>query len=86
MPTISKFYGVVISMYLSEHGIPHFHATYAEWTAVFAISDARLLAGKLPPRALRLVRKCAHLHRDELTLNWSRARSRRPALPIDPLP
>jgi len=25
MPTISIFYGIVIQMFWSEHGAPHFH-------------------------------------------------------------
>lgn len=30
MPEISRFFGIVISMYYSEHGVPHFHALYRE--------------------------------------------------------
>lgn len=26
MPTISRFYGLVIAMYLNDHESPHFHA------------------------------------------------------------
>jgi hypothetical protein len=26
VPTISRFFGIVISMYFQEHGVPHFHA------------------------------------------------------------
>jgi hypothetical protein len=29
VPRISEFYGIVIAMYYREHGVPHFHATYA---------------------------------------------------------
>ena len=29
VPRISEFYGIVIAMYYREHGMPHFHATYA---------------------------------------------------------
>ena len=37
MPVIARFYGIVIKMYFLEHGVPHFHAIYAEFNGVFAI-------------------------------------------------
>jgi hypothetical protein len=39
MPVITRFYGIIIKMYFSqgEHGIPHFHALYGEYNAVFNI-------------------------------------------------
>ena len=30
MPEISRFYGIVITMYNSEHNPPHFHIRYNE--------------------------------------------------------
>jgi hypothetical protein len=30
MPEISRFLGIVIGMFYSEHGVPHFHAVYGE--------------------------------------------------------
>ena len=30
MPVVSRFYGIVIKMFFSEHGVPHFHAVYGE--------------------------------------------------------
>jgi hypothetical protein len=49
-----------------DHPPPHFHARYAGDEAVFAIATGELLAGSLPPRALRLVREWLEEHRDEL--------------------
>ena len=39
MPVIARFYGIVIKMYFSqsEHGVPHFHAIYGEFNAVFGM-------------------------------------------------
>lgn len=31
MPVISKFLGIVITMYWNEHNPPHFHAKYGEY-------------------------------------------------------
>ena len=39
MPEISRFLGVVIGMFYSEHGVPHFHAVYGEHEA--SIVDRR---------------------------------------------
>jgi DUF971 family protein len=44
------------------------------------------LAGTVPARALRLILEWAELHRDELRLNWTRAREDAPLQRIDPLP
>ena len=29
MPEISRFFGIIITMYHREHGSPHFHAWYS---------------------------------------------------------
>jgi hypothetical protein len=86
VPRISEFYGIVISMYYREHGVPHFHATYAGETVVVSIQSGDVIAGGVPARALRLIREWTELHRDELRLNWARAREQAPLVRIDPLP
>lgn len=88
MPRICSFYGIVIWMYHDEihhRGRPHFHATYAEHEASIDIEGLELLAGDLPPRALRLVREWAAVHREELARNWELARNAERLDPIDPL-
>jgi hypothetical protein len=37
MPRISAFYGIVITIYFSDHPPPHFHARYADHVAEIAI-------------------------------------------------
>src|ERR1043166_4233240 len=39
MPTISRFYGITIRMYWTDHGPPHFHAIHGGTAAAFAIDD-----------------------------------------------
>jgi len=48
VPTISRFYGIVIRMYFSDHAPPHFHAVYAGEDAVIAITTGEVLRGALP--------------------------------------
>lgn len=86
MPRISAFYGIVIMMYHREHGVPHFHAYYGEFEASIAIDSLDLLAGSFPTRSLRLVRKWAALHKEELLENWDRAQQEEVLENIDPLP
>jgi len=87
VPRISTFYGITIWMYYEEgaHAVPHFHARYSGRTASFTV-DGRRLAGELPNRAARLVIEWAALHRDELLLNWERARRGDALVDVEPLP
>lgn len=86
MPRISSFYGILITMYYYEHGVPHFHARYAEYDASIAIESGEILGGSLPGRAQRLVAEWVDQHRDELLANWQRARDEEPLADIEPLP
>lgn len=85
MPTISTFFGIVIRMYFDDHGLPHFHAYYAEHSAKVAIDTLELIEGHLPRRALALVLEWASEHRDELRENWLRAVEHEPLEKIEPL-
>lgn len=84
MPEISRFLGIVIGMFYSEHGVPHFHAVYGEHEASIEIENGAV-HGALPPRALRLVLEWGKLHRADLLENWQLARQGEPLKPIPPL-
>jgi hypothetical protein len=73
MPVIARFYGILIKMYFSqsEHGIPHFHAIYGEYSAVYAIGTLDMIEGDLPARAERMVREWAVRYQGELLQMWS---------------
>ncbi len=86
MPRISAFYGIVVTMYHSDHAPPHFHARYGEYEAQIVIETGEALAGYLPIRALRLIREWAALHEAELQADWELAQARAPLASIDPLP
>ena len=85
VPEVSRFFGIAIKMFYSDHAPPHFHAEYAEREALVAIETLELLRGELPRRALALVLEWAVAHRDELRADWDRARSGQPLVPIAPL-
>ena len=71
MPEISKFYGIIIYMYIDDHNPPHFHVWYDDYQAEITIKEG-IVRGEMPRRALRLVFEWLDLHRDELLENWER--------------
>ena len=88
MPTISMFYGIIISMYheISEkHHLPHIHARYQGTKAAIAIEDGRVLAGDLPAKQLRMVQVWIDLHQPELLADWELAIGGEEPFRIDPL-
>jgi hypothetical protein len=84
MPEVSRFYGIVITIYYDEHLPPHFHARYGEDRASFLLSG-ELLAGSMPGRASALVRDWARMHEAELAADWTHAEQAQPLVPIPPL-
>ena len=40
MPEISKFYGIIIYMYIDDHNPPHFHVWYDDYQAEVTIKEA----------------------------------------------
>lgn len=85
MPQISRFLGIIISIYFNEHNPPHFHARYNEFNAQIKIDDLRVIEGKLPPRVLGLVTEWAALHQEELFENWKLAEQMQQLNNIKPL-
>ena len=84
MPTISRFYGIVIFINYRDHEPPHFHARYGEQEVTVEI-ETGVVRGTMSRRALRMIFDWADSHTDELWANWERARNRQPLEPIDPL-
>jgi hypothetical protein len=86
MPRVSAFYGITIWFYRPDHPPPHFHAQYGDHEARIELDTLRAISGRLPRRALNLVRIWARLYRDELQANWERAGRLEELDQIDPLP
>ncbi len=84
MPEISRFLGIVIGIFYSEHGVAHFHAVYGEHEISVEVESGKI-HGQFPARALRLVLEWASLHREELIENWQLARQGQPLRSIAPL-
>lgn len=88
MPTISMFYGILVSMYaldIQKHHSPHIHIRYAEFRASIEIPTGNLLDGNLPPKQMKLVQAWIALHTDELMADWELASAGETPYKIDPL-
>ena len=88
MPELSRFFGIVIRMFVEvggPHHRPHFHAYYQEHVAILGIDPVDSIAGGLPRRQQRLVEAWAELHQAELMADWELLQRGQPPQPIEPL-
>jgi hypothetical protein len=65
-------------MYWRDHPPPHVHVLYQGFEALIAIENGDVIAGSLPPGALRIVRPWIERRRPELLANWERGKLREP--------
>lgn len=84
MPEISRFYGIVITMYYVEHARSHFHARFGGQSISIEI-DGDGLNGSFPPHRLPLLYEWRDAHREELLANWERLRRHERPVAIAPL-
>lgn len=85
MPQISRFFGIIISMYFNDHNPPHFHARYGDDECLIEIEGLSVIQGNIPSRALGMVIEWAILHKEELIANWERSSNLEPLKKILPL-
>lgn len=75
MPTIARFYGIIIRMYFlpREHNPPHIHVIYGEETFSISLADMEIIDGELNPtsRVLSMVKEWISLHKQELLNMWN---------------
>ena len=87
MPTLSVFYGIIITMYREiggKHHAPHFHAEY-QGQEVALDFEGEILEGNIPLKKLKLVTAWAEIHKEDLEANWKLLSEGREFFRIDPL-
>jgi len=87
MPTLSLFYGILIKMNwkdVGKHKMPHFHAYYGEYEAVFCL-NGEIIEGSFPSKQASYVKAWALLREDDLVANWSLALNGEETFRIEPL-
>ena len=82
MPELSRFFGIIIRMFV-EAGGPHHR--YQDQSAVFALDTIECLGGRLPKPQQRLVEAWAEIHREELQRDWDLLQIGQPPVKIEPL-
>ena len=73
MPRLSTFHGIVVYMYIRDHGVPHVHAWHGGDRAVVDLATGHIVAGRSKPRETGLVRISIDIHRTELIAAWEHA-------------
>lgn len=76
MPTISLFYGIVISLYYfdnEKHHTPHIYAAYQDFSGVFDIISGEIIEGDLPKNKIKLIVAWIEIHKEDLIADWGLA-------------
>ena len=84
MPTISRFFGIVIFMNYNDHLPPHFHARYQDQEVTVEI-ETGLVQGRMSRRELRMILEWSEKYQPELMVNWERARTSQSLQSVPPL-
>ena len=84
MPIISRFLGIIITMYWEDHAPPHFHAKYGGYEITVDIKSG-VVEGKFPKRALKHVLEWSDLLQEELLQDWELCQKNQMPAPIEPL-
>jgi len=84
VPRVCRWNGIIISLFTNEHGLPHFHASYAEFEAVIAIATLDVLESDLPRRVEAEVIGWARTRQVELSEAWDSCQANVPPPKIAP--
>ena len=84
MPEISKFFGIIISLYWRDHNPPHIHFTYGEYECTISVLD-RVVSGKAPSKVIAKVNEWMDLHEAEILTLWEKAQKGEKLGRIEPL-
>ena len=84
MPQISYFYGIYIFMNFYDNNPAHFHAWYGNYKVSVEIANGSV-SGKMPRRALKFIFEWLDIHKEELLVNWEKAKNGDPLDKIEPV-
>lgn len=72
MPEITRFYGIVIKIFLTrDHNPPHFHAIYGEYNGSFNIQTLEMIEGDLPLKAQSLIKEWSQKYKSDILNMWN---------------
>ena len=70
MPKIKDFGACRVEMYFGDHPPPHFHIVAPNGKIVVRIEDTRVIAGRLPRRAIEPALRWAKANKGLLLAKW----------------
>ncbi len=72
MPVISRFYGIIIKMYLrqKEHNPPHLHAIYGDYVGLFSLEEGEMYEDDIPVKEQKLIKNFILHYREQLYDMW----------------
>ena len=84
MPEISKFFGIIVSLYWRDHNPPHIHFTYGEYECSISVLD-RVVDDKATSKVIAKVNEWMDLHEAEILTLWEKAQRGEKLGRIEPL-
>ncbi len=70
MPEISRFFGIVVTMFYNEHNPPHFHVRYNEYEAQFDLLEGAFFSRVSTLEAISVGTCMVRDSFDELLTMW----------------
>lgn len=74
MPTVGRFLGINIYMYVSDHEPPHVHVYSGDDKCKIDINSGKLISGDLDSNKLKLVQDFIEIYKEELIMMWNTKR------------
>lgn len=84
MPEISRFYGIIISLFWRDHNPPHVHFSYQDYECSISVLE-RIVDGKAPAKVIAKVNEWIDLHESEILTLWEKAQKGEQIGRIEPL-
>lgn len=81
VPIIDRYLGIIFTG--GEHPPPHIHVRYNEFKASVDLRTGCILAGKLPPRVIKLTRKWLNENREATLKEWERMENGETPRPLE---
>ena len=54
MPELSRFFGIIITMYTDDHNPPHFYARHNDENAQISIESGEVIAGMISAKVFTI--------------------------------
>ena len=70
MPEIERVDGIIYRIHFEEHGLPHYHATKAEFAVTINIRTLQRVAGQMRGKDLRKAQLWGLDNQDLLMAKW----------------